>query len=89
MRARRSARLRVEARFFFEPLELGGQFADLGIELRQRVLVFLRFLSEFGAFREQMRKVFERLPLPAVELAGMDAVVGRDLRHRFFFFEHL
>ncbi len=88
MRATRSSRLRVEARFFFEPLELGGQFADLGTKCGQRVLVLLRLLTKRGTFRKQMGEVFRRLSLPPVELPRMNAVFGRNLCHRFFFLEH-
>jgi len=83
----RSSRVRVETEFF-ELLDLGDQFSDFGIQLGQPLLVGLGLLLERWGLGKQLRKVLERLALPAMPWTGMNAVFGSNLTDGFFFLEH-
>ena len=74
---------------FFEPLDLGRELANLGIELRHFLVVGLGLLFDRLGFREKMDKVVEGLAFPPVELTRMDLVFSRNLRDRLLFLKHL
>ncbi len=85
----RSRRLIVAA--FFDPGELGRQLADLGVE-------FLELLGMRGLFGrlllrglpgEEARETGKGDIAPAVQLIGMDLVLGGELANRLFFFQQL
>ena len=54
-RSIRSSRERLEARFFFEPRQLGGQFANLGVEFIDLLFVVLfHFRDAFTIIDKQL-----------------------------------
>jgi len=65
---------------FFEPVDLGGQPADLGIQVLELPLVGRCFgpLLPLIAL-EELRHAVQGLPFPAVQLGGMNAVLRSDL----------
>ncbi len=74
---------------FFEPLDLGRQLADLGIELGEFLVVGLGLVLAGVGFGKQVNEVVDGLPFPAMQLTGMNLMFGRDLGDRFLLFEHL
>ena len=76
--------------FFFQPRQLGGQLADLGIELVDLLLVgsLARGLVKFGLVRKQAGQARQRLIAPLGQEIAMDAVFGCDLVEGLFFLEH-
>jgi len=86
---KRSALLNVEARFFFEPGQLGAQTADLGVQLGELpfVLGFPGFFA-LALILEQLRKVLQGLLPPAVQLVWMYPAFGGNLGNTFVFAEH-
>lgn len=74
--------------FFFDPVQLGGQLADFGVEFAQLPFVF-GFLGLFGfaLIFEQPVEAFQGLFFPAMELVRMNPIFGGDLDDRFFFFQ--
>src|SRR5437868_15388369 len=62
--ARRSTLARREAKFFFEPRDLRGEAADLGVERRQLRLVGGLERLDLGAPLEQTRQASQRRRLP-------------------------
>ena len=73
---------------FFEPLDLGRELANLGVELGQFLVVGLGLLFARLRFGEEMGEVVQRLTLPPVQLPGMNLVLGGDLGDRLLFFQH-
>src|SRR5262249_32640321 len=77
----------VASQLFFQPGDLGGEAADLGIERGELRLVRRFERAEFGALLKQTWQTFQRGRLPLAELGGMDAVLSGELRDRLLLFE--
>lgn len=74
---------------FFEPIDLGGQTTDLGIQ-------FINLLSMSGLERNNIvtslkngRQPFEGLGAPLTQDIGMHTLFGTDLSKCLFFFEQV
>src|SRR6476619_6865162 len=78
--ARRSTLARREAKFFFEPGDLGGEPPDLGVEPRQLDLVGGLERLDFGAALEEAGPAAQRRRFPRAQLVGMDAALAGHLR---------
>jgi len=77
-----------QARFFFEPVELGRQPANLAVQFVNLALVFgLPGAFPLVLILEQLGQVFQRLFLPAIQHVRMHPVFGGKLVDRFFFFQ--
>jgi hypothetical protein len=85
----RSALVKQVASFFFQPRQLRGQAADLGIEFVNLLLVGSGFgrLIAFGLVREYAGQRRHRLVAPFGQQIAMDAMFGRNLVERLFFSE--
>ena len=82
--------LLTDPRFFFEPVDLNGQAADLAVQLGDLLFVFgLPVLLALVIIGKQFWKVFQCLFFPAVQHIGMHPVFRCDLADRFFFFQDL
>src|SRR6266508_2950903 len=90
--ANRSALLKFETRFFFQPGQLGTQTPNLGVQ-------FVEFLIMFGLpgtrtltiLFKQPAEILQRLLLPFVDLVRMNMVLRSDLGHALVFaqrFQH-
>jgi len=87
---KRSAQLRVEARFFFEPRQLGAEAANLGVQLAHLPFVLgFQGLFALAVLCEQLGQVLRRLALPLMDLVRMDPIFRRDLRDGLLFFQGL
>src|SRR6185295_9055485 len=83
----RSSRRRIEARFFFEPTELRGQFANLGVKLLDLLLMSSEQISGLTLFVKERIHLAENQIAPLAELIGMDLMLGSQLRKRLLFFK--
>jgi len=73
-----------------EPAHLGGQPADLCVQFLELALMGDLFRSLLFMIRlEQIVQVIDGLLFPAVQLVGMDTVLGSDLSDGSLFFENL
>jgi len=72
---------------FFEPLELSGEFPNLGIQFGELFLVFAGLALQILGFGKQKGEVVQGLALPPLQLPRMNALLGGNLRHVLFFFE--
>ena len=77
----RSSRASEQLRFFFEPLQLHLQLADLLEQLSLLGLTLLLVLALLAA-GEQLAGAIQQLPLPLTDLDGVDGVIGGDLLDR-------
>lgn len=77
----RKSRASEQLRFFFEPLQLHLQLADL---LEQLSLFDLALAGVLGflAPGEQLAGTIQQLPLPLADLDRVNGVVGGDLLNR-------
>src|SRR5215212_3056264 len=91
MSARRAALLSSPASFFFQPRQLRGEPADLGVEVMDLLLMsgLARRLVLGGLIGEQTGQASEGLVAPAVKLVGMQTVFGSQLVDRLLLAEDL
>ena len=76
------------ASFFIQPVELGGQPADLSVQFIHLAFVFrLPGALTLVLILEQLGQVFEGLFLPAIQYVRIHPVFGGNLVDRFFFFQ--
>ena len=87
MSASRSSRVRVEARFFFEPGDLCRQASDFGIQFLKFAFVGRLQQSRRAFFiGKELRQSLEGLRFPFADLVRVHLVLGADLGNRLFFF---
>jgi len=77
----RSSRASEQLRFFFEPLQLHLELADLLEQLSLLGLTLLLVLALLAA-GEQLAGAIQKLPLPLADLDGVDGVISGDLLDR-------
>ena len=79
------------ASFFFQPRQLGGELADLSIELVDLLGVcgIYAGLVAFGLVGEDAWQSGQRLVTPLGQQIAMDTVFDSDLVEGLFFLEHL
>ena len=85
---KRSLLEKVEARFFFQPVDLGCQTANLGVQ-GFKLFLMGRFLGPGLALvrLKQAGKILQRLLFPAMQLVRMNTIFGGNLGDRFFFLQ--
>ena len=76
-----SSSLRQELqRFFFKPIQFDLQLTDLAVKLIDKLLIIL--ILFLPSVREEIRKGFEKLPLPFANLIGMNSKRSGQLSQR-------
>ena len=77
--------------FFFEPLQLSGEFADFRVQLRRLLLMILLqgCSTVLSPVLEQAEHVIHSHLLPPVEHGRMNAVFRSNLVDGFLFLEQL
>src|SRR4030067_1491799 len=86
----RSSRVKVVTTFFFQPRQLGGESADLG--LQRADLLLMRRLDgghHLALVAKEVRQAFERDGFPLVELGGVHPMLRCDLCNRLLFLQEL
>jgi len=73
-------------RFFFEPLQLHLELANLPVEFGFNLIP--RFLVLGPTIREHLRQNIQKMPAPLADLVGVNLELRCDLGDRFFAFDH-
>ena len=87
--ARRSFLENVDARYFLEPVHLGGQPADLCVQFLELALVGSFFGTLLlSVFLEKLSKMIGGLLFPAMQLVRIYTVLGSNLSDGSLFLEN-